>query len=82
MMIFRLYQKKLMSFMVLKAQKKKIHTITLILRKLVFDYPSYSFVMLVSLLFDTLLVSSVVLAIVPFADFILDPELKNASKII
>lgn len=67
--------------MVLSAQKKKLNTLILIFRKLLFDYPSYSLIMLISLLLETILVSSLVLAVVPFADFILDPELKNPSKI-
>jgi len=50
----------------------KIKILINIVKEFIIGYPKYSFILFVSLLLETIIVSSAVLALIPFADFMMD----------
>jgi ABC-type multidrug transport system fused ATPase/permease subunit len=59
----------------------KLNIIKYIYREFFLNYPKYTFLLFLSMLIETIIVTGSILAIIPFADFMIDNELLKASKI-
>ena len=60
---------------------QKLNIIIYIYKEFFLKYPRYTFLLFLSMLLETIIVTGSILAIIPFADFMIDNELSNASKI-
>lgn len=59
----------------------KLVIIKYIYEEFFLKYPKYTFLLFLSMLIETIIVTGSIIAIIPFADFMIDNELLKASKI-
>lgn len=59
----------------------KLNIIKYIYEEFFLKYPKYTILLFLSMLIETIIVTGSIIAIIPFADFMIDNELSKASKI-